>query len=1284
MFRKCHVAMFVGALLAASVLSAQTDASLSGTVADPSGAHIAGASVTALNIDTGVSSPSTTNGDGIYSFPSLPTGTYRLSAEHAGFSKKIIDQVILAVGSQLTVNIDLALGQVSDTVEVAATVTDINASSATIGDVMETKRLVDLPLVGRSSYDLINTQPGVIFFQGQAAVNINGQAGGAVNYTTDGINTQDNLLNGATTAAAANNASIDRVEEFRIVTSPADAEYGRGSGQVQMTTRAGTNKFTGSAWDELRNTDLDANDWFNNQKGVNLITGAQAAPRNILQENQYGFRLGGPVILPKYNGRNKTFFNGIWEQSNDNQKNTVNPEVYTASALAGQYRYIPGLTNANAAAVVPSVTTGGVPVAPATSENLYATGNAGRTAESPLIAKYLSPMPLPNNYLVGDGLNTAGYTWAAPTLSSSQLFEGRVDHIFNEKHRITITLNHQSAALTNPGAFPGSPVQFDGNETTQYSFHVTSVLKPNLLNEFRFGVFRPRVNAFAPFDPLVGKTGTTGLGLLPQVNGTPFTVTLATTGISSPVNPASSSSNRITQNYDYGDDVTWIKGKHSFKGGVTVRFIGNEGYDEVGVVPNANIANSTNQGAVLTTGLTTLPGIGTNANGAVNLLNDLTGTLYNATANLNSPGGKNPQYIPGETRYSDLLEKQISGYFKDDWKVTPSLTLNLGVRYEWYGVPYDGLGRGQALVGGSNGIFGISGTNLGAEFQPGVMNGSLTQLQLVGPGTSQPNTQFYPNDNHNFGPAVGLAWSLPAGRMSWLTGGKDKTVIRAGYGISYVQTNIYLAHMSNSYQPNGLSTISTEQSAGLLNVSNVPMPITTTAVPFATLPLNNIRSSAAYSFANNLTNPYVQNYNFSIQRSVSQTTSFTVAFVGTAGDKLQRAYDVNEVNILENGFLTAFNTVAKGGDSPMMDAFFKPLGLGSGVLQRAVLGTYFANNEPAFLAGLINGSSLSAGVGGALVAAAGLPANNFVVNPQFAPFPLGSSADAFGGAYITDNSGHSTYNSLQISANHRLSHGLTVQGSYVWSKAIGDSDTGDSVVYFQDYRTLRNEGLDKQVLSYNHAGVFKVNSVYNLPIGPGGMILKGNSFIDRVLGGWQLAGIFTAYTGAPLTITGANGLNLSYANGLSMSTATQVGKLPAGAIAELSNGVTYLNGLTIVTDPQVAGLSSTLQPTSTLKAIASSSGTPLLVNALPGALGALGFGTLTGPGAYRLDMNLVKRFKISERFNAQVGIVGQNVLNHEVFSAPSLNINSTSFGRITSSAGGFGPRIFALQARLNF
>ncbi len=257
---------------------------------------------------------------------------------------------------------------------------------------------------------------------------------------------------------------------------------------------------------------------------------------------------------------------------------------------------------------------------------------------------------------------------------------------------------------------------------------------------------------------------------------------------------------------------------------------------------------------------------------------------------------------------------------------------------------------------------------------------------------------------------------------------------------------------------------------------------------------------------------------------------------------------------------------------------------------------------------------------------------------------------------------------------------MTVNGSYVWSKAIGDSDTGDSVVYYADYRTLRNDSLDKQVLSYNHAGVFKVNSVYELPFGRGRAFLKNNAILDRVVGGWQLGGIFTAYTGAPLSITGANELNVS----LAPATANQVGSLPKGSISELGNGVTYLNGLTIITDPQVASFAPSLQATSNLKAIASSSGTPLLTNATPGTLGSLALGTFNGPGAYRLDVNLIKRVRINEKFNAQFGIVGQNILNHEVFGAPTLNINSASFGRITSSAAGFGPRILAAQFRVNF
>ena len=1281
-------------LLFASQLSAQTDAAVSGTVTDPSGAHITGAAVTALNVDTGVASGANTNSAGVYAFPALAPGKYRLTAEHAGFSKEVIDNLDLAVGAQLAVNMGLTLGQVSETVEVTATVTEVNASSATVGNVVESRRILDLPLVGRSAYDLLATQPGIV--TGTNNVNINGSQTGAVNYTTNGINTQDNLLNGAFSTNVANAVDVDRVQEFRVVTSPADAEYGRGSGQVQLITRGGTNQFRGSAWEEFRNTDLNANDWFNNAAGVNPITGLQQDPRNVLVRNQFGLRFGGPVILPKYHGRNRTFFNGLWEEDHQNQRTAVNRLVYTPSALAGNFRFFPGAVNANATAIVPVVNTSGQPIAPATATGPLQTISVfGRDPNrlvpdtTGIISKYLSPMPLPNNYLVGDGLNTAGYSWAVPVITDFQLFEGRVDHIFNEKHRIALTLTHQSNYSLNVAAqqpFPTSPVGLAPTETTQYSAAITSAFRPNLLNEFRFGVFRPRTVAFADYDPGAGPTGVKGQALLPAANGVPYYLA-TTSNITDPISSATTS-NRITQNWEYGDDITWIKGHHSFKGGVSVRFIGSEGYDTVGVTPSATIGAGSTVGVQ---GINTVTGIGSNATTAQNLLLDLTGSISSATATLNSPGGTNPVFIPGETRYSDLLTREYSGYFKDDFKVTPSLTLNLGVRYEWYGVPYDGQGRAVGLVGGGAGVFGISGTNLSSLFQPGLMNGSLTQVELIGPGTAHPNTQLYNNDNNNFGPAIGVAWSLPAGRWSWLTGGKDKTVIRAGYGISYVRDQIYLAHMSNSYQPNGLATIATEQSTTLLNVENISMPITTAQAPLSTEPLNGTRQQAVYSFQNNLVNPYVQNYNFSIQRAINENTSFSLAYVGSTGNKLIRAYDVNEINILSNGFLQAYQTVQQGGDSPLMDQLVAPLGLTSATMRTspvygAVFASYFANNNPAGLAGVLNGSAIAGGVGGGLLQKAGLPANFFVVNPQFSPFPFGSSADAFGGAYTVDNSGHSTYNSLQIQFNRRFSHGLSLQSSYVWSKAIGDSNAGESATYFQDYRTLRNESLDKQVLAFNHAGVFKANSIYELPFGRGKLGGNAKGLVKKVIGDWQVGGIFTAYTGAPITFTGDNGLNSSFANGTFLSTATQVGKLPTGAVSYVGNGVTYFNGLTQIVDPSVANITTlgNLRALSTLKATADSSGNPILVNAQPGQLGALGFGTANGPGAWRLDVNLIKRIKINERFTFQIGATGENVMNHEVFGAPTVSISSASFGKITSTATGFTPRILVIQARLNF
>jgi TonB dependent receptor len=1027
--------------------------------------------------------------------------------------------------------------------------------------------------------------------------------------------------------------------------------------------------------------------------------------------NQFGTRFGGPVK------HNKTFFNGIWEEDHENQRVATNSEVFTPTALQGIYRYFPGALNENATGVAPVVNTSGVPIEPSTASGpLQSISVFNRDPNRPgpdstgAVAKMLALMPAPNNYLVGDGLNTAGYLWSRPVVDDFQLFEGRVDHIFNEKHRATITLNHQSYYSENVAAaqpFPDSPVGLAPTETTQYSASLTSSLRPHLLNEIRIGVFRPRVLVFSDYDPLAGPSGVAGEKLLPTSDGTPFYLGFATAGLTNPLAPAATStgttSNRISQTYQYGDDLTWIKGKHTFKVGFVTRFINNAGYDTVGTVPTATVG----AGNVAVQNISNIAGIGSNSTGAQNLLLDLSGSLSSASQVLNSPGGANPQFIAGETRYSNLLSHEYSSYFKDDWKIKPNLTLNLGVRWEYYGVPVDGDGRMQAPIGGGGGIFGISGTNFGSLFTPGASSGQLTTVQLIGPETPNPNTHLFNSSPHNFGPAVGFAWALGEDAPHWLSGGKGKTVIRSGYGISYIRTQLYVYHMYNSYEPDALTTTVTESTAAMLDLANVKFPIPNTQTPLFTEPLNGLRTQAVYSFQNNLATPYAQNFNFSIQREFSQNTHLTVSYVGDVGDKLLRAYDVNEVNLLGQGsdgetFLSAFETVRAGGDSKFMDQLVAPLGLTSALMRSgsafsSIFQPMFANNNPAELAAALSaslvGSSLGSLIspsapGGVLLTKAGLPQNFFVVNPQFAIFPLGTSAVFPGGAYTVDNSGHSDYHSLQVVLERRLSHGFSYQGSYVFSKVLGDSAAGESAVYFADYRTLRDEALDKGILSFNHAGVVKINGIYEFPFGPGKPWLS-HGFLSHVLGGWQSGAIFTYFTGAPLTLTGTNGWNNSDANGAAtvsgivmQSTATQVGPLPA-SVTRVGNGIQYFPGATLVTDPQVATLASSLQPLSALKAVAIN-GQTVLENATPGSLGALGYATVNGPPGVRLDFNLLKRFHLTERFVMEFRATAENLTNTEVFGTPQTNINSSTFGHITATATGFTPRIIVAQLRLSF
>jgi hypothetical protein len=1260
----------------------QTEATVSGTVSDPSGAHVVGAIVTAANGATGVVSSTRTNEAGVYVFPSLPPGKYRFTAEQSGFRQAVIRDIDLEVGSQLTINMALELGQTSESVEVQATASLLNTSTATVGDVVNGKKLLDLPLAGRSAYDLLNTQPGVISAYGTSTATrnyiLNGNRGGSVNFTMDGINAQNNLLSGAF-YLYSNVVSVDRAEEFRVVTSPADAEYGRGSGQVQMITRSGSNAFHGSAFFEHRNTDFNANTWINNSLGNDPVTGAQISPRDILIQNNYGVRLGGPVK------RNKTFFNGIYEPYKQRQTLVFTGTVFTPSARNGSFRFFPGVLNGNAQAAVPTVDLQGNPVQPAgatgalQSVSLYGR-DPNRLVADPTgaVAHALSYLPLPNNYRVGDGLNTAGYTWNRPVPVNFELYEGRIDHFFNDKHRIAIVLNQQSFHSFNvatPPPFPAVPGNVNPTETTQYSIALTSVLRPNLLNDLRVGVFRPRTLVLTPFD----KNQPGSSGLLSTNNGVPFVLCFAGstttcgqgTNITNPV--TGNQSNYIAPVYQYGDSVTWVKGRHSFKSGAEVRLISDSGYDANFVTPRVYLGqNALLPVTNISTGSNPIPGIGSNATAAQNVLLTLAGTVQFANQTNNSPGGKNPAFLPGETRFREWHQNEFSWYLKDDFKVTPSLTLNLGVRYELYLAPREGQGKMITPAGGGAGAFGISGTNFtNGEFQPGVLNGSTTRVINIGAGTANPDVPLYQTDRNNFAPAVGLSWSLP-----WF--GKDKTVIRAGYGIGYERLPIYLTHNNAGLEP-GLSESTT--TFAFTNLSNVTLPIPASGLPLAEVPLTGAGShtQTLFAFDNNLRTPYSQNYNFSVQRALSSTTSLRLSYVGSKGSKLARSIDVNEVNIFENGLLDGFKIVQAGGDSPLIDKIFAPLAGATGgsnfVRTNSATQAFFATNNPGGFANYISTTTALGNIAGNLLKTAGLPLNFVVANPQYLS------------SYLVGNFSNSSYNSLQIELNYRPNSGLTLQGSYVWSKALGD-DEGDSSTLQASYRTLRNRSLDKRLLSFNRGQVGKVNAIYELPIGHGKLIGRtATGFVDRMIGGWQIGGIFYYFGGAPWTITGQNTVNnYTLSNDLEQFTPMLVGKLPSSGLSKLPDGAALVTGFTQVTDPSVANLTGSLRALSTLKAIAVG-GSPVLVNAPPGQFGTLPLAVMTGPDQVQVDANIIKHVRLNERFTLQFGATARNLTNTPAFANPTVgnsSINSVNFGRITTMAIGTVPRIIVLQGRISF
>ncbi len=1308
----------------------QVNAVVGGTVSDPSGALIPKVAVSARNVNTGVVSNTTTNDTGNYEFPSLQPGSYTISAMNSGFQTQTYNNVQLGQGQQVRLNFTLQVAGGVQSVDVVVEAdTNLATTTSSVGGVLTEKEVNDLPLASRNVLDLVALTPGVISVPGTfvaSMLNFAGTQTNQVNTTRDGMITNDGrYANGAYSGIFT---SPDMIEEVRISTNQIDPSLGRGAAQVQMRTRAGSNEFHGAAFWTNNNSAFNASDYFANLQGQ---------PINYANRNQFGGRIGGPIK------KNKLFFFFLTDDQRYLTKVNDVATVLTAPARQGIFRYLttgsPGggsRSNGNAFSTTPSVDLNGNILTSANGQplylnsvNLFAAGGPNFSGVDSVwfgpqyLAKY---MPLPNNYTVGDGLNTAGFAWQqredgvdgstgqSPNTNRND-YTLRFDYNINDSHKVNFIMTREHDwGVTSQTGIPDYPAGYYGEEDRNPSFYTTGwtwTIKPNLLNEFHFGHKVDTWQGTSPLDAgccFNGASENSGLAAsaeaarasYPQLNNS-FLYTQAGNlgtlggrlGLYAGMNV---SAPRLTVSpfWQYSDSLSWIHGSHSFSFGFEIDRTSSESSNSGGTQttrPTVNLGIGTVAPPITTS---TFSGIGAlNLTTAQNLLANLAGSVASITEQywVNSPTQQDwSSYLDDFLFYRTNVANAWSAYAKDNWKVSSNLTLNLGLRYDFFGAPYETQGLAGRPNGGQSGLFGISGTNFAnAMWNPNANGGSPTVAQFVGPNSPNPNLGVYNNYWKDIGPSVGIAWQLP-----WF---KRSTVFRAGYGINYIGNVDFLTvntgignfpgqTLNTSYVPSGYLDLQGLPSAGVVPVS------TGGTQPFAPVPITN-HATTLYGYADNLRTPYIQSFNATLQRELTSTLTLDVNYIANKGSRLYTNQQLDDTNIFENGILNAFNITRAGGDSPLFDRMLAGLSIpgvglvnnttltGSEALRRySVTNTFLANGSVGSLANFFNTTSTGTGVNGGILTHAGLPPNFVVVNPQFSS------------VLMIDNNGNSTYNSMQVHLTKRLSHGLTGQFAYTFSKTLGDTST--------QIRDQRDFHLSKSLLSIDRPQLFQWNASYALPFGKGGSFLKNApTWLDEIVGGWQIASSFQWQSGVPLTFTsgtaaiGGGGYiqSLSY---LTTTTANLVGSLPTG-ISKVQKGsgfVQYFPGLSVQSAPLPDfGGNTSLAGRFTNLEVVNSSGQVVLTNPEPGTTGNTAYYTpgVRGPSLMGFNASANKSFKIGERYTLSFRADAINLLNTPQWGYSNTsgtigintNIDSPSFGRITSAAGN---RMITFYGRFDF
>lgn len=1241
-----------------AVLGQGTTARVLGIVRDANDAAVVGATVTLINEANQVSFSTETSDIGSYAFDLVQAGNYTLSVEKQSFKKFVSTGNAVNVNQPTTINVTLETGALQETVTVEAAAELVQTStSGNIGSTIEQRTLEALPIVGtrgRNPLDLLNFQPGVVIGGNTGgAVNVNGSRDRAFNFTLDGIDINESTAGGSNFTPLRPNP--DSVQEFQIVTSNFTAELGRSSGaQVTLVTRSGTNQFHGNLFEYYRTPRLDAKSY--------PVTIAGLAKDQFVQ-HIFGGSLSGPLFNPGFGEgpvgfrllRDKAFFFVNLQLLRAYDTALVSRTVYTQAARGGLFRYVVGRANLPAGVTNASVDGNGNPVLPncvgspptnqpCISSYNIATNPAAITFD-PTLSGVINSMPLPNNFSGGtgcspDGLNTACFNFASPQHEKQYDFVTKLDFKIRDNSLLYLRYAEGKQDSLGDSANGGRPIFPDSpNIVDTYRKPKNLAVNwrwspaPTVTNEAIFGISKFTFSFATP---------TPDSSFLYSL----FPTESSTTGISAP-NLNFSYNGRGVRLFQYIDNLTIIRGPHTFKGGINFR-IGTHTDDRSNVggtqiEPFVSLAQTTGFGPF------NLPAAGTNSINATDLtrlqftVNNLLGRVNTVSqafvSDPENPGG----FAPAGTRWINKAKyTELDYYFQDNWRARPNLVFDLGVRLE---SKYHPSVEGRPILVPNQPV------KLGAA--------PSNSLQWV-------EGKLFQND-HKLLPSVGAAWD---------PFGTGKTSVRANYRLASdrIATFLFGSSIFQSTPGNnvGVTNSSFGQGGGLYrNLGPVIAGLVPTSSPSALRQPASFGTGSISVIDPDLQFPQVHEWSLSFQREIGSNV-VEINYIGKHAVHLLGGYNVNQVNVFakvpgvaEADFLEAFNRVRANGsyNSPLINLIMTGNAANNGGTARfRALNTTNITQGGAAAAALVvsqrtcQAADVTAGVcTNPNLNRRLLDVNGFTYLLQ--PYPQFT-----GGLNVFDSNDYSNYRGLQFIFKRRIANGLGFQLGYTlskskdnrsWDPSLSTVSTGSVQSASSTPFDLRDRNLNYAWSDFDRRHVFQGTYTYELPIGRGRWLASdAPKVVDLIIGGWQMSGTVLATSGRPFTVYG--GVN-------TVSNVVQ-------ATADCSGCTRDIGNLVLETGRNFWFDAATRA---------------LFTAAAPGSIGNTGRNFFLAPRYFQWDSSLSKKFKITESVAFDLRFDARNVLNRPSFDNPTALITSGTWGRINDSVTNNARRI-QVSGKLSF